>query len=114
MSWELKKDDYRKARGGYSRFLQLGCVECGEDLLTYQKDGPGPLKRLYVDRILLRQGIKEPEPTAGCPLSCTGCGAVVGVFGIYEKENRFAYRLFAHSVKSSRTTRTKGKEARST
>ncbi len=49
--YNFKKDRYSKARGGYSRFLNLYCAKCKSFLLLYQKDGPGILKRLYMDRI---------------------------------------------------------------
>ncbi|KKS56835.1 MAG: hypothetical protein UV23_C0035G0007, partial [Candidatus Nomurabacteria bacterium GW2011_GWF1_42_40] len=48
----LKRDKFRKARGGYARILEIRCEKCGHFLALYQKDGPGPLKRMYVDRIL--------------------------------------------------------------
>ena len=48
---KFKSDKYRKARGNYSRFLNVLCEHCGAKILVYQKDGPGPLKRLYLDRI---------------------------------------------------------------
>ena len=49
MDW--KNDSYKKARGGYARLLAVGCATCGTHLFYYQKDGPGIVKRLYVDRI---------------------------------------------------------------
>ena len=49
MDW--KNDTYRKARGGYARLFAVSCATCGTHLFYYQKDGPGIVKRLYVDRI---------------------------------------------------------------
>src|SRR3989338_8331432 len=51
MTSKFKSDKYRKTRGGYSRFLNVLCEHCGAKILVYQKDGHGPLKRLYFDRI---------------------------------------------------------------
>lgn len=87
----FKKDFYKKSRGGYSRLLDLSCVTCGTHLFYYQKDGPGLLKRLYLDRIY--QLIDKPKQ-----LICSKCKTVLGVYGIYEKENRPMYRLFVGSI----------------
>lgn len=86
----MKNDKYRKARGGYSRVLQLSCASCGHSLFRYQKDGPGILKRLYLDRI--------QDYSSSSNLSCPKCKTVLGVKIIYKKENRPAYRLFVGSV----------------
>ena len=48
---EWKNDPYRQARGGYARLLAVSCATCGMHLFYYQKDGPGIVKRLYLDRI---------------------------------------------------------------
>jgi len=87
----MKNDKYRKARGGYSRILQLSCSSCGATLFQYQKDGPGILKRLYLDRIL-------DYSTTASQLSCPKCKEVLGIRTIYKKENRPAYRLFMGAV----------------
>lgn len=87
----MKSDKYRKARGGYSRILQLSCANCGQSLFRYQKDGPSILKRLYLDRIL------DYSPTAS-KLSCPKCKEALGVKIIYKKEKRPAYRLFTSAV----------------
>lgn len=87
----MKNDKYRKVRGGYSRILQLSCAHCGKDFAQYQKDGPGILKRLYLDRLL-------NHSFTATHLSCPSCKEVLGVKIIYKKENRPAYRLFAGAV----------------
>jgi hypothetical protein len=73
----------------------LSCEKCCQPIAVYQKDGPGILKRLYLDRISAPQelgggGIKN--------LVCGNCGVLLGVKYIYEKENRPAYRLFAGAI----------------
>jgi ribosomal protein S27E len=90
---KLKQDKFRKARGGYSRLLEVRCEKCDEILCYYQKDGPGPLKRMYMDRIVKTYAV------AGKSLICHKCGHILGVRYIYEKEKRPAYRLFQNSVK---------------
>jgi ribosomal protein S27AE len=71
-----------------------GCGKCGEFLFEYQKDGPGILKRLYLDRI--RKELKQKN------LTCPNCKQLLGIATIYKKENRPAYRLFAGALVKSR------------
>ena len=95
----LKNDKYRKVRGGYARTLKIYCQKCNAPLVVYQKDGAGPLKRLYIDRIFsslsINSKVLNRQNTA---LKCNKCQLVLGVKYIYEPENRKAYRLFAHAV----------------
>ena len=91
MELKLKKDKFRKSRGGRSRWLSVSCEKCKTPILIYQKDGPGILKRLYIDRIVL------PVPSVK-NLTCSKCKTLLGVRMVYKKENRFAYRLFAGAV----------------
>lgn len=97
----FKTDKYRKARGGYSRFLDIFCASCGTKILTYQKDGPGPLKRLYLDRIVTPNNLSRLrlQPIREVPnLICPKCKDVLGIPYIYSKEKRGAIRLFVGSV----------------
>lgn len=87
----MKNDKYRKDRGGYSRILQLSCASCGHNLFRYQKDGPGILKRLYVDLI-------QDSAPAASKLICPKGKEVPGVKTIYKKESRPAYKLFVGNV----------------
>ena len=88
----FKNDKYKKARGGYSRLLNISCQKCGEPICQYQKDGPGNLRRMYHDRIF------NPKVSiSGKVLSCSG-NHIIGIKTIYEKENRPAFRLFVDSV----------------
>ena len=48
---KLKSDKFKKFRGGYSRLLNIACSKYSTHLFFYQKDGPGILKRMYLDRI---------------------------------------------------------------
>lgn len=92
-SLKFKNDKYRSARGGYSRFLNLSCASCESSLFLYQKDGPGPLKRIYLDRILSKISfVKHKEFT------CRHCKKIIGTFFIYKKENRPAIRLYQDSI----------------
>lgn len=87
---KLKRDKYRQARGGNSRLLEVRCEKCDTPVYLYQKDGPGVLKRLYLDRIDSRT--KQEK------LTCPKCKELLGIYFVYKKENRPAYRLFAGAV----------------
>lgn len=89
---KLKKDKYSKARGGTSKLLDIICTNCKSHVCYYQKDGPGLLKRMYLDRITEYSCENKKN------FDCLTCGKILGAKIIYEKENRFAYRLFVGSV----------------
>ncbi len=97
----FKSDKYKKVRGGYSRLLDISCAKCGTHLCYYQKDGPGMLKRMYLDRIY---GSKKYSDLQNAPLktvpqlTCLGCKQVVGVPYTYAKEDRLAFRLFVGAI----------------
>ncbi len=88
----FKNDKYKKSRGGYSRLLQIRCEKCSEPVCLYQKDGPGNLRRMYIDRI-----IEPTVPISGKSVNCP-CGHLLGTRIIYDKENRPAFRLFVDAV----------------
>lgn len=100
--FELKSDRFREARGGYSRVLEISCARCGGFQFHYQKDGPGPLLRLYLDRIMdsgrYRQAATRPVQSLP-PFTCANCSEHLGVPVMYSKENRVALRLFQDSVR---------------
>lgn len=93
------KDSFSDSRGGRSRLLELSCGKCKSVIGTYQKDGPGPLKRLYFDRLTKRASGKS-----GKDYICTNCTFVLGRVVIYEKEERPAVRLFQDSINKRLTT----------
>lgn len=88
---KFKSDKFKSARGGWSRWLLISCEKCKSPAVLYQKDGPGILKRLYVDRII------APE-TYGKSLVCSKCRVILGIQTTYQKENRLVYRLFVGAV----------------
>jgi len=98
---ELKKDKYKKARGGYSRLLEIKCEKCRNSVALYQKDGPGALKRMYLDRIFYPEKLANLQNIAikKIPhLTCSKCKQVIGIPYIYQKEKRPAFRLFEGSA----------------
>lgn len=90
---KLKRDRYRKSRGGYARFLKIRCAKCRFPVAIYQKDGSGILKRMYIDRIFDQKGCFTGEIFV-----CGKCREVLGVRTIYKKEKRPAVCLFEASV----------------
>ena|SRR3989344_8628597 len=88
----LKNDKYKKTRGGYSRLLQISCQKCNSLICAYQKDGPGHLRRMYIDRIV-NPLVSTTEKNLMCPNK-----HLLGVKIIYEKEQRPAFKLFVDSV----------------
>jgi len=88
-----KRDQYMRKRGGPT-FLNLYCATCNQHIALYQKDGPGALLRLYLDRIF-----EPPELAAlhdahkNTSLMCSGCGKLIATPMIYEPESRRALRL---------------------
>ena len=88
----FKNDKYKRTRGGYSRLLNISCEKCGEHICFYQKDGPGNLRRMYIDRIS-EPKVSLQRKDLSCPKS-----HLLGVKIIYAKENRPAFRLFVDSI----------------
>ncbi len=88
----FKNDSFRKARGGRSRILSIWCEKCDAKVCTYQKDGPGPLRRLYIDRII-NPAVSINKKEFSCPKK-----HLLGMKMIYEKERRPAFRLFVDAI----------------
>lgn len=97
----IKNDKYKKVRGGYSRILSISCEECGKHICDYQKDGPGLLRRMYLDRISNSKKYSELKGVSEKNIpqfECDPCKRMLGVCVNYEKEDRLAYRLFVGAV----------------
>lgn len=102
----FKKDVFKKARGGHSRLMDICCSKCEHHLCFYQKDGPGMLKRMYLDRIYDSKKWSDLQhlPFKRLPrFICDSCHEVLGVPMIYKKENRTAFRLFQGSIQKKIT-----------
>lgn len=98
--FKFKKDKYKEARGNYSRFLNIYCSHCSTYLLLYQKDGSGPLKRLYLDRIFAPAeltGVQKLSIKDVPELICKKCKRLIGIPAIYKEENRKVYLLLSYS-----------------
>lgn len=95
----LKNDRYRKDRGGSAKFLNIYCAACNHWLLLYQKDGPGNLLRLYLNRIFAPPKLAElqSQPRVQRPqdlenLTCPQCGKLIGT-PMRHLDDRVAFRL---------------------
>jgi len=100
-SFSFKRDKYKSTRGGHSRLLNVCCRKCESTVLIYQKDGPGNLRRLYMDRIFAPNELSDLQTLdlKKIPiLKCKKCGEMLGTPYIYQKEKRKAFRLYQDSV----------------
>ncbi len=95
----LKNDRYRKARGGKAFVVSVICIKCQNEVLVYQKDGDGQLKRCYLNRILLPRQLErlQHDATVQHPgdltdLCCPACDVVLGS-PIRHHDGRLAFRL---------------------
>lgn len=106
--FKFKKDKFANARGGNSVLLDISCQHCGNHICYYQKDGPGELRRMYCDRIIFPSTLVESVQVSNYndlkPLVCHNCGRLLAVPMIYEKEKRYALRLFVGAVKKTKIT----------
>ncbi len=101
---KFKKDGYKASRGKYSRLLNLYCRICKNKIATYQKDGPGNLRRLYLDRVFSPKNLTnlDSKPIAKISdLKCNKCGEIIGTPYIYRKEKRKAFKLYQDSLLKS-------------
>ena len=106
---KLKKDRFSVRRGGTSKVLDVFCNTCGNLVLIYQKDGPGPLLRCYSDRIFYpkKYMVKDLGYIREMPkLVCSKCGTLIGMPMRYKKhtENRLAFKMIPASFKKKRST----------
>lgn len=95
LKFKFKKNSYTKSRGTPA-MLVMHCAHCGSYVMHYQKDGPGPLLRCYMDRIHHPEELKARQDAAfnkDIKLECSNCKEVIGSPIMYEKENRKAYHL---------------------
>jgi len=81
--------------------LSIFCRKCSNMVITYQKDGPGNLRRLYLDRIFSPENLTDLQKLnlKDIPvLKCNKCNEVLGTPYIYIKENRKAFRLYQDAI----------------
>jgi hypothetical protein len=99
--FNFKKDKYKITRGTHSRLINLHCSGCETLFAIYQKDGPGNLKRLYLDRIFYPKELTnlDSKPLDKVPnLKCLICKEDIGTLYIYKKENRKAFKVYQDMI----------------
>ena len=96
MNFKIKKDKHLEKRGGTAKIIRVVCASCKKTLFYYQKDGPGWLKRCYLNRIMapekwekLQYSITEEKDLGN--LVCN-CGEVLGS-PMKHKDDRLAFKL---------------------
>ncbi len=90
--------------------VNVYCRKCENIVLVYQKDGPGNLRRLYLDRVFSPSELTDLQKLDidKIPaLKCRKCSEILGAPYIYPKEKRKAFRLFQDSI-IKRSRRLKG------
>lgn len=101
MNFEFKKDKYKHARGTHSRLLNLFCRVCGEKIIIYQKDGPGNLRRIYLNRIFSPKkwtNLESKSLNAVPKISCPKCKEDIATPYLYKKENRKAFKVYQDAL----------------
>lgn len=105
MKREFFSDKRREVRGGSAQMLELSCAKCGYKCFHYQKDGPGPLLRLYLDRIHAPKkfvGLQKKSLGSLKVIGCPDCGRLIAMPQMYKVEKRKAYRVFQGALKKKR------------
>jgi len=95
--------DCYTATRGTPQMLDLFCRFCGKWVMEYQKDGPGPLLRCYVDRIHNCSSTLDftvDTLTVASLWSCDHCHGVLAKPYIYQNHGEFrpAYQILTDSV----------------
>lgn len=95
--FKFKNDSYTRRRGAPA-MIAISCSGCAQYIMAYQKDGPGPLLRCYLDRIhhpleIAQRQHEQFDKNQSPKLECTSCNVVIGVPIIYDKETRPAYHM---------------------
>lgn len=104
---KFKKDRYVKVRGGSSEFMNIYCSNCESHVALYQKDGPGSLIRMYLDRIfepVNLASLQDSSQKSSLPsLKCPSCSTLLATPMVYKAENRLALRLIRGAIFKKRS-----------
>lgn len=106
----IKKDKFLEQRGGTTKIIELLCIKCKQLIFIYQKDGPGWLKRCYLNRILFPekyaslQDNKQIKEEKNLPDFVCKCGSKIGIPSLHAfrtdgitPDGRLAYELIRGS-----------------
>ena len=94
----LIKDKYLNARRGTAKIVNVSCINCGKKLFTYQKDGPGWLKRCYLNRILDNGKLSDIKDFQKMKNLICSCGEIIGT-PMRHKDKRLAFKLIRGKFK---------------
>lgn len=93
------QDNFQTVRGSWSRWKELSCRKCQTVIALYQKDGPGPLYRSYVDRFAWSVfSFSKLDSNQKPILTCPGCQRELGILSKYRDEDRPALLWLAGAV----------------
>ena len=100
---KIKKDKYFRERGGLAKLIRISCMKCDRAIFSYQKDGPGWLKRCYLNRIISPENYHNQQFNKSLTEKNLGnliclCGAVIGS-PIKYKDGRLAFHLMRGKFK---------------
>jgi hypothetical protein len=101
---KIKRDMYFRKREKTAKIINVSCAKCNSLIFTYQKDGPGWLKRCYLNRIIspekyskLQSDPKIKSQKDLGNLTCE-CGEVIGSPMVH-KDGRIAFHLIRSKFK---------------
>lgn len=97
----IKKDSYFRSRGSVCTTWRITCAKCGAEMFLYQKDGRGPLKRAYLNRIRAPEHLAKLQDSDAAvgnlqALKCVVCRLLIGI-PMRHWEGRLAFRLIPGS-----------------
>jgi len=102
----MKRDKYFRKRGGTAKIIDVSCAACGKLIFVYQKDGPGWLKKCYLNRIIEPKEYSEMQKDKDIKessdfnnLRCV-CGNILGS-PMKHKDDRLAFHLIRGKFKRS-------------
>jgi len=97
---KIKKDKYFRDRQGTYVIIGIHCARCKKEVLLYQKDGRGGLKRLYLNRILAPEKLASLQDTVKkekqMKMLICECENNIGI-PMLHREGRLAFRLISGS-----------------
>ncbi|HLC53788.1 MAG TPA: hypothetical protein VJK03_04545 [Candidatus Nanoarchaeia archaeon] len=97
---KIKKDKYFRERGSTAKIIKISCMKCNSLIFVYQKDGPGWLKRCYLNRIISPEYYSNKKDINELNNLVCACGNVIGSPFKY-RDGRLAYHLIRGKFKRS-------------
>ncbi len=106
-SFPFVYDQFTEARGA-PKMLEITCAKCNKWILDYQKDGPGKLLRMYVDRIYHPKALREYTFSTSniqsiSPLKCWSCKKVLAKPIIYHRKHPSPETRPAYSILNTKS-----------